>query len=308
MDSELIKFHIHYDVKDHFIPMSDFLSASNAAQKIVDDLNKKILGGQLRYQLVVIPPEEGTFLKTVGIWTLKATVAGVILPIAGGLSMGAFKALSGNTPEYYGENYTEALKDMTVSFFSKEVDVLEKCIPHELNLDRAFKAKTDFYMSCQANDGIKGLGFDNTRNFPIQRGSFKNHISKDRTRPLDSDYIIYEAILTSPVTEDKNFQWDFEDTVTGQKISAHMKDESFKKGVLNGKYPIKQSKKSDLLKILVEYKKQEVNGEIKNKEACVETVYSFNDIEITPMPSTLPKGTKFQMLEETPMDKIWKAS
>ncbi|NCC51126.1 MAG: hypothetical protein EOM20_07920 [Spartobacteria bacterium] len=306
MGSEPVKFYIHYDIENHFIPMSDFLTASNAAQKIVDDLNKKILGGQLRYQLVVIPPEEGTFLKTVGIWTVKIAVAGVVLPIAGGLSLGAFKALSGNTPEYYGERYTEALRDMTVNFFSKEVEELEKCIPHELNLDRAFKAKTDFYISCQSNGDINGLGFDNTKRFPIRHDQFKNHISKDRVRPLDSDFSIYEAIVTSPVIEDKDYVWDFEDTVKGNKISGYMRDEAFKRGVLNGKYPFKtDGSNSDRIKMLVEYKKQERNGEVEKKETCIETVYSFNDIEITSIPANLPPNVTFVRPAETPMEKLW---
>lgn len=308
MDSEPIKFHIHFDVEDHFIPMSDFLTASNAAQKIADDLNKKILNGSLRYQLVIIPPEEGTFLKTVGIILTATAINAVAVPIASDYVLGAFEGIAEHKPSDYGQDHGRALRDLTVGFFTKEVEELEKCIPRELNLDRAFKAKTDFYMSCQVNDDIQGLGFDNSRNFPIRRGSFKNHISKERTRPLDSDFVIYDAILTSPVTEDKNFQWDFEDTVTGQKISAYMRDESFKKGVLSGKYPIKQSSESDVLKILVEYKKQEKNGEIEKKETSVETVYSFNDIEITPIPANLPKGTRFQKPEETPMDKIWRVS
>jgi hypothetical protein len=303
-----VKFHIHYDVDNHFIPMSDFLTASHSAQKIIDDLNRQILGGQLRYKLVVIPPTEGTFLKTVGIVAVTLVANAMVVPVASDYVLGAFEGIAEHKPSDYGKDHGRALRDLTVGFFSKEVEELEKCVPHELNLDRAFKSKTDFYRSCQANDDIKGLGFDNTRNFPIRHGDFKHHMSKDRTRPLDSDFVLYDAILTSPVTEDKNFQWDFEDTVTGQKISAHMRDEAFKKGVLSGKYPIKQSKKSDVLKILVEYKKQEVNGEIKNKETCVETVYSFNDKTITPIPTNLPKGTRFNIKGEAPMEKIWKAS
>lgn len=308
MASELIKLHIHYDVKDHFIPMSDFLTASNSAQKIIDDLNRQILGGRLRYQLVVMPPEEGTFLKTIGFVGITLLANAVAVPIASDYVLGAFEGIAEHKPSDYGQDHGRALRDLTLGFFSKEIEELEKCIPRELNLDRAFKGKTDFYVSCQDNDDIQGLGFDNSRNFPIRKNSFKNHISKERTRPLDSDFMIYEAIVTSPVTEDKNFQWDFEDTVTGQKISAYMRDESFKNGVLSGKYPMKQSAKSDVLKILVEYKKQERNGEIEKRETCVETVYSFNDVDITPIPTNLPKGTRFQLAQETPMDKIWRAS
>ena len=220
--------------------------------------------------------------------------------------LGAFEGITEHKPSDYGQDHGRALRDLTVGFFSKEVEELEKCVPHELNLDRAFKAKTDFYISCQNNDDIKGIGFDDTRNFPIRDSDFKRHMSKDRTRPLDSDFVVYDVIVTSPVIEDKDYVWDFQDVVTGNKISGYMRDESFKRGVLNGKYPFKNDgSNSDKLKILVEYKKQEVNGEIKNKETCIETVYSFNDKTITSIPADLPKGTRFQIKEETPMEKLW---
>lgn len=251
--------------------------------------------------------KEGTFLKTVGIWTLRASAVGVILPIAGGLSLGAFKALSGNTPEYYGKRYTEALKDMTIGFLSKEVEELEECIPAELNLDRAYKGKTDLFSSCQSNDHITGLGFDNSQNFPIRKDDFKKHLSKDRTRPLKSNFVIYEVIVTSPVIEDKDYVWDFQDIVTGNKISGYMRDNKFKKGVLNGDYPFKNDgSNSDKLQILVEYKKQERNGDVEKKETTIEDVYSFNDEVIKAIPKDLPKGTRFQKTEESPMEKIWK--
>ncbi len=306
MGSEPIKFHIHYDVESHFIPMSDFLTASNAAQKIVDDLNKQILGGQLRYQLVVIPPEEGTFLKTVGIIITATVLNAAVVPIASDYVLGAFEGISEHKPSDYGRDHGRALRDLTVGFLSKEVEELEKCVPHELNLDRAFKAKTDFYISCQSNDDIRGLGFDNTKRFPIRREQFKSHISKDRVRPLNSDFRIYEAVVTSPVIEDKDYVWHFEDTVTGNKISGHMRDEVFKRGVLNGDHPFKNDgSNSDRVKMLVEYKKQERNGEVEKKETCIETVYSFNDIELTPIPANLPPNVVFVRPAETPMDKLW---
>jgi hypothetical protein len=298
-----IPFHIHYDVIEHFIPMNDFTTASNAAHKIIDNLNKEIFGGFLKYQLVVLPPETGTLLKTIGFLTLVANV--VIVPITEDYVEGAFKALTGHEPSYYASQHIAALRDLTVGFFSKEVDELECAIPRKINLDRAYKAKSDFYRSCQDNKDINGIGFDRSNNFAIKRANFKNHISKDRVRELDSDFVVYDAVLISPVTEDKKLQWDFEDTVTGQKISAYMHDESFKNGVLNGQYPIRQSDKSDILQILVEYKKQERNGEVEKKETTVETVFKFNSHEISSMPAVLPTGTKFQLPSRTPMDDLW---
>ena len=304
IQEDLVKLFIHYDVENHFIPMSDFLTASLSAEKIIADLNNQFYDGKLKYKLVIIPPEEGTFLKSIGFWVVIGTT--VAAPIAQDYVLGAFEGIAKHPPSYYAQRHIQALKDLATGFFSMEVDELEKCIPHHINLDRAFKAKSDFYISCQNNNLIKGIGFDNTKHFPVRHEHFKQHISKDRIRAVDSDFSIYEAILVSPVTIDKDIKWELQDRVTKTKISAYMRDDGFKTGLLSGKYPVKQSKENDILKILVEYKRQERNGDIETKEICIDTVYSFNGIEITPIPTELPKGTKFKIITATPMDNLWK--
>jgi hypothetical protein len=303
MKDDLVKLFIHYNVDDHFIPMSDFLTASVSAEKIITDLNNQFYGGKLKYQLVITPPEDGTFLKSLGFWVVVG--ATIVSPIAEDYVLGAFKEITKHPPSHYGQQHIKALRDLAMGFFSMEVEQLERCMPHHMNLDRAFKAKSDFYTSCQSNNLIKGVGFDDTKSFPIQREHFKNHISKDRIRAVDSDFYIYEAILVSPVTIDKDIKWELQDRVTKTKISAYMRDDSFKTGLLNGKYPVKQSKENDILTVQVEYKKQERNGEIVTKEVCIDTVYDFNEIEITKIPQNLLKGKKIQKHNETPMDKIW---
>lgn len=304
MKDDLVKLFIHYDVENHFIPMSDFLTASVSAEKIITDLNNQFYDGKLKYQLVIAPPEDGTFLKSVGFWVLLGTT--VATPIAQNYVLGAFEGITKHSPSHYGQQHIQALKDLATGFFSMEVEELEECISHHMNLDRAFKAKSDFYISCQHNDLIRGIGFDDTKYFPIRHEHFKQHISKDRIRAVNSDFYIYEAVLVSPVTINKDIKWELQDRATETKISAYMRDEGFKKGLLNGKYPVKQSKENDVLKILVEYKKQERNGDIKIKEICIVTVYSFNGTPITPIPENLPEGTKFQTTKATPMDALWK--
>ena len=310
MSSELVQFHIHYDVNKHFIPMSDFLVAATSAQKIIDDLNKQFFNGQLRYQLMTLPPEDGTFLKTIGIWAVKVAVAGIVLPIAGGVSMGAFKALSGKSPEQYGEETMVALRDVTIGFFSKEIDELERVIPKDLNLDRAFKAKTDFYKSCQRMESLRAIGFDNTKNFPIKKADFSKHITLDKTRPLESDYCLYEAIIVSPVGIDKDSKWEFMDKKYKRKITAYMRDEEFKKSFLSGNHPYKTQGDDDEVKILVEYKKELVNGEEKITEISVKDVFVLNNKILKNIPENFdhPVNTTFISPKKLPMDEMWGAA
>lgn len=295
------QLHIHFDVDDHFIPLDDFMVTSDSAAEILDNLNKKIFAGNLKYELVVEAPTDGTFRNTMGIILFSAA----IVPIAGDYSIGVFEELTGHPPSHYGEQHGKALRDLAVGFLSKEVDDLERCIPYQINLDRAFKAKSEFYETCHANKDIKGIGFDETDNFPIPRERFLNHTSKDRIRELDSDFVICEAIVISPVNVDKDTQWELKDTVTNAKINAYMRDRSFKNAYLNGKYPFKETKEDDILKIMLEYKQQEKNGKIEKKETCINTVYKYNEVEILQVPSNLPQGTRFQRPETAPMDNLW---
>ncbi len=301
MGYEIEKLFIHYKVDDHFIPMSDFLTASNSVKIIADDLNKKFFNGQLRYQLVIIPPEDGTFLKAIGFMALTLIANAAVVTIASDYMLGVFEEITEHKPSDYGKKHVRALRDLTKGFISKDVEKLGKCIPYELNLDKAFKAKTDLYTSCQNNKQIKAIGFDNSNNFPITRDQFTNHLSKDRIRPLESEFYIADVVLVSPVDIPKDNKWVFQDKVTKERITAYMRDEKFKQDYLSGKYPAKLTEKDDILKVLIEYKKQEKNGVIETKEVCVNTVFSFNDIDITPIPSDLPINTKFQKEYDLPL-------
>jgi hypothetical protein len=85
-----------------------------------------------------------------------------------------------------------------------------------------------------------------------------------------------------------------------------MRDENFRQDFLNsGKYPLKKSGKDDRMTILVEYMKQEKNGEIETKEISINKIYSFNDTEIAPVPANPPNGEKFSRTDVTPMEELW---
>lgn len=103
---------------------------------------------------------------------------------------------------------------------------------------------------------------------------------------MESDFRLYEAIIISPVDVDKDIKWEFQDTETKAIIRAHMRDEDFKRKFLNWTYPLKKSNHDDVVKILVEYRMQEKNGEIEIRDTLVNTVFSFNNTEISAIPDS----------------------
>lgn len=298
------KLYIHFGLDNHFLPMEDFIISSKSTAIILDDLNKQIFNGKIKYELVIIPPTDGSFLQAIGIIvTLGATY--VVAPIAQDYVLGLYEGISDHKPSYHGKNHGKALRDLAIGFLTKSTEELENKIPKRVNLDRALKAKSDFYKMCMANKEIKALGFNKSSTFPLKRTNFKHHLSKDRIRPLDSEFIIYDAVIVSPVDIDRDSKWELQDKTTNNIIKAHMRDTKFKKKFLNGDYPLKKTKNDDSITVLVEYKKQERNGEIETKEISINTVYSFNGVEIVSLPNEPVKGIKFMNYTRTPMDKLW---
>lgn len=53
---------IHFDVPEHFIPLSTFIETARETEAIINALNQRLFHGELNYRVVVIPPKEGSFL------------------------------------------------------------------------------------------------------------------------------------------------------------------------------------------------------------------------------------------------------
>lgn len=313
-----IRLPIHMDVPEHFLTADDYLVAVESINTCLNEINKRAFEAKLECSLLVFPNEEGSFKGITGVFVKGVKRVGHIVVITGAIGgfigfaetdsfKGLVKGLTKHDLNYYqmGEDVGLILHDMIVGIFTTENDDLEKRIPGNINLDKAIKAKSEFYSMCIQNPRVSGVGFDDTEEFPIQRNRFAYHTSKDRVRPLASDFIIYDAIVISPVDVDKDIKWELQDSATKAPIKAYMRDHGFKKSFLNGKYPLKQSKADDRMTVLVEYKKQEKNGEVEITETSISTVYAFNNTQIAPIPANLTEGVKFSRSEETPMDKIW---
>lgn len=303
-------FSIHFDVKDHFINKDNHVLGIEATSTIIDELNKRLFGGKLEYEVLVLPSEEGSFKTKLAIVSSVAVLVLNLSELA--LFKGFIKGLTGYEWDNYiiGENIGVFLSDTAKGLFVTETAVLERTIPTFLNFDKIIKVKSDFYKSCSSNREIKGLGFDNSEDFPIKKNQFFAHIiTKDKIRTLASDFFLVDAIIISPVDIDKDKHWELQNKQPskkiGKKISAYMHDIKFKKDFLEGKYPLKKSHDPDTLKVLLEYKKQERNGEVEIRERCINVVYSFNGNEIAKVPANYPIGELFQNEEKAQMDLFW---
>lgn len=298
-------FFVHFDVKDHYIKIENHVSAISATNVIIGELNKRLFGGKLEYELLVFPCQSGS-LKT---------ILGIVAVTWIGIQITETKAYTGfveGLTGYKWDNYVIAkdvgsfLGDMTKGFFTIETSELERIIPSEINLDKAIKSKSEFYKECISNGEVMAMGFDDSNKFPIIRNQFACHVMpRDKIRVLPSEFIIIEATIITSVNVDKDVQWKIRDNLTNQEINAHMKDLKFKSRFLNGKRPLKELPEDDIIQLLLEYKKQEKNGEVEIKEKSIDTVYSFNGEELESIPDNLLKNIKFKSDSKLPMDGLW---
>jgi hypothetical protein len=307
-DIVVARLPLHFDVPQNYLPTEDYVVALQSLKATLDEFNKRLFNSKLKYEFITIGAEQGSYKGIMGILTLTVCLFSEIIQfLETDTAKGIVKAIIGKEIDYKdtAENSTIFLRDLLIGFYITVNEKLEQEIPQSINLDKAFKAKTDFYKMCLENKDIKAIGFTDTPDFSVKRPSFTQHISKEKIRPLPSDFVLYDAIIVSPVDIDVDQVWRFQDSVTKNALSAYMRDENFKQAFLSGKYPLKKSNLDDRVIMMLEYKKQERNGEVEKKETCVHVVYSFNGEEITPLPEFQPMGTVINALEVLPLENFW---
>lgn len=54
---------IHFDVKDHFLKLDTFIQTAESVRGIIEALNENFFQGTLEYEVIVLPPEAGSFLS-----------------------------------------------------------------------------------------------------------------------------------------------------------------------------------------------------------------------------------------------------
>jgi hypothetical protein len=67
-------------------------------------------------------------------------------------------------------------------------------------------------------------------------------------------------------------------------LRAYLKDDNFQKDFFNGKYPLKVHEEDDIIIAMIEFKKNNVEGEEKVIERNIIKVYKFNEIVLDEIP------------------------
>ena len=198
---------IHFDVPGHFLPLETFVATANHTRTIVDTFNREFFDGKLVFELLVLPPQEGTFLTRLGI-AIAAGIGVVWAFTNSDVGKAFIKGLSGHEPSYFAERAGDYIRKQIIleeqaggngakESSRKRVDIeIEREVEtriiteatkgflqkDELELSRigvskqrfldAFDARNQFYQACVAKEEIRAIGFDESENFPIKRQDF----------------------------------------------------------------------------------------------------------------------------------------
>lgn len=250
---------IHFDLPAHAIPLRTFVCTAEQATAIITSLNRELFDGKLKYEILVLPPQEGTFKSRIGVYFLggwfafwsftesdvgQAFIRGLTLQKpahwaeqAGSVIRGQFVSNGDDTAIEMSDEANclaaaEFLVEATKSFLQKDVAELEVVGITTTRFRDGFAARNEFYEACAATSEIRAVGFDDEPVFPVKRRDFARlrvslPLVKDEN---DEPWLtgIADLKVTSPNwdREDRQRFWKGKDT-KGRERLFRIEDEHF---------------------------------------------------------------------------------
>lgn len=294
---------IHFDLPRHVIPLRTFVDTAQNAGAIAEVINQQLFGGSFVLEVVVIPPEEGSFLTWLGIVVTSVGIfvgGSIIAGPLGDFGTGMFEELLSKSPTDVGkdvvrsvrssmeqlQNYSEdkeamcaAASTVTVAAvkwlleaYNEDIDEL----PIAPALTEALVAKRKFYDACREVADLRGIGFSRTPTFPIRRSDFQRISKIPEGAPGDDWIVTIENIVSdSPNWRrlDKSRSWKGTDQ-EGHARFFTIRDEKFWEMVSRRELP---TRIADSMKVQWAY----VQGPKGPKKHIVLRVLAFNGLTIS---------------------------
>lgn len=90
------RLYIHFDVPDHYIRLDTFVRTAASAHDVIKALDATFFEGALDYELIVVPPEAGSFLAKLAL--VLASGAALVTITDSAILSGYVEGLTGKTP------------------------------------------------------------------------------------------------------------------------------------------------------------------------------------------------------------------
>ncbi|APO67516.1 hypothetical protein IE4872_CH01895 [Rhizobium gallicum] len=230
--------YFHFDVEEHHLKLETFIQTAESARKVVASLNENLFNKSLKYELIVLPPDEGSFLTKLAIWV--GIGWGIIQFLDSDIVAAYIDGLTGKSPAEWAKEFGEANQEtgkmayvaissegkpakdkaacqlsasivvaMTRGVLEKDTSDLKKIGMDVGTLTDALDARAEFYAACIHDGDVGRVGFSPDDVFPIPRSSFAERAQKpprkpEEDKPPEWTVSIESIYVTSP-------NWDEDD-------------------------------------------------------------------------------------------------
>ncbi len=253
---------IHFDLPGHRIPLSTFVRTAEQTEAVIQSLNRELFEGKLKFELFILPPEDGSFISKLGI-----VIFGGLTILWGftesDIGKAFIKGLTLHEPAHWAELVGEELRETLIdgteaspletdepdedakyqisarivaeaakSFLQTDLSELEQVGITRTRFRDAFDARNKFYEACMQTPDLSAIGFEDTPRFPIDRSNFSRlQVFLPPKEEYEDDFWLTGiAILkvTSPNwdREDRQRQWKGKD-LKGRERFFRIDDEHF---------------------------------------------------------------------------------
>lgn len=278
-EKKIEEFYIHFDQDKHYLSVKDYELVIKTTKEIFNNVTKDIMEIN-DVELLVYAPEKGCIITIFGI---SIGVGGILYFLETDIGKTFVKGLLGHEPSYWAGKTGELIRAIIIKLYTASQDELKTFIEEMrkinevvVKLDKSLKAISNFYIMCNKNAGLRGIGFEKEENFPIQRKDFFSHFTDDIIRDLGVHNEYKALTIVKPVTKrTSKGKWTLSETGTNEEQNYSMEDEAFREKTLNGDF-VKQNPEDDEIIALTEYNLESKNGNKVIKDRKVVTVYEFN--------------------------------
>lgn len=192
-------FSIHFDVPEHVLPLDTFVETAEQTAALIRALGHELADGALVFQVVVIPPAEGSFKTRLGVIVMAGAVA-LWGFVESDIGKAFVKGFTQHEPAHWSEQLGQMIRAAAIDLLSEEpqgedeealcaaaakmlvelaADFLqadtEPLQASGITVERyrdAYDARNRFYQACERSSGLQGVGFSDAPNFPVQRADF----------------------------------------------------------------------------------------------------------------------------------------
>jgi hypothetical protein len=108
---------IHFDVQDHFIKLDTFISTAESVRNVIEALDETFFGNFLRYEIIVLAPEEGSFRSRL-LLLLSGGAGVVFMFLESDIGAAYVKGLTGKDPAEWAQMWGQDHQKIAQDFYA----------------------------------------------------------------------------------------------------------------------------------------------------------------------------------------------